>query len=141
MPEINQIQQLVAIADTGTISKAAEQLFLTVPPAHPMASRTDGITFSDLAGETMLLFRDIGVWDKVVKENLSQTNFILQDQGEAFVALLSASALPAFATNLTLRYANRRQNRVCLPILDSEACITFYCSVLTENQKYMPEEL
>lgn len=118
-----------------------ERLYLTVPPAHPMAARTDGITFSDLAGETMLLFRDIGVWEKVVKEKLAQTKFILQDQDEAFTALLEASALPAFATNLTLRYANRSQNRVCLPLLDPEARITFYCSVLNENKKFLPEEL
>ena len=118
-----------------------EQLYLNVPPAHPMAARTDGITFRDLAGETMLLFRDIGVWKKVVRENLSQTKFIFQDEDEAFTALLEASALPAFATNLTLRYANRRQNRVCLPILDPEARITFYCSVLSENKKFLPEEL
>ena len=118
-----------------------EQLYLTVPPAHPMAARTGGITFRDLAGETMLLFRDIGVWEKVVKEKLAQTKFILQDHDEAFTALLEASALPAFATNLTLRYSNRRQNRVCLPILDPEACITFYCSVLSENKKFLPEDL
>ena len=118
-----------------------ERLYLTVPPAHPMATRTEGIHFSDLAGETMLLFRDIGIWDRVVKDKLSQTKFILQDQDEAFAALLDASALPAFVTNLTLRYSNRRQNRVCLPILDPEAQITFYCSVLRENEKLLPEEL
>lgn len=115
-----------------------EQLYLTVPPAHPLAARTDGITFADLAGETMLLFRDIGIWEAVVKEKLSQTNFILQDQDEAFTALLEASALPAFATNLTMRFSNRRQNRVYIPILDPEACITFYCSVLREGEKYLP---
>ena len=31
MPEMNQIQQLLAIADTGTISKAAEQMHLSQP--------------------------------------------------------------------------------------------------------------
>ena len=118
-----------------------EDLYVTVPPAHPMAARTDGITFSDLAGETMLLFRDIGVWKEVVDEKMSQTRFILQDQDEAFTALLDASALPAFVTNLTLRYSNRRQNRVRLPLLDPEAHITFYCSVLSGNQKYLPESL
>ena len=118
-----------------------EELYLTVPPAHPMAARTDGIHFSDLAGETMLLFRDIGIWEKVVKEKLAQTKFILQDQDEAFTALLDVSALPAFVTNLTIRYGNRRQNRICLPILDPEAQITFYCSVLSENKKFLPEEL
>ena len=106
-----------------------------------MAARTKGIRFEELSGETMLLFRDIGVWEQVVQEKLSRTKFILQDQDEAFAALLEASALPAFATNLTLRYANRRQNRVCLPILDPEAYMTFYCSVLSENKKYLPAEL
>ena len=118
-----------------------EDLYVTVPPAHPMAARTEGIHFGDLAGETMLLFRDIGIWDKVVKDKLSQTKFILQDQDEAFTALLDASALPAFVTNLTLRYSNRRQNRVCLPLVDPEAHITFYCSALKENEKILPEEL
>ena len=133
----------VPIDEPGVLCRryCEERLFLTVPPAHPMATRTDGIHFSDLAGETMLLFRDIGIWEKVVKEKLAQTKFILQDQDEAFTALLDASALPAFVTNLTVRYGNRRQNRVHLPILDPEAQITFYCSVLKENEKLLPEGL
>lgn len=118
-----------------------EQLYLTVPPAHPLASKTEGIWFDDLAGETMLLFRYIGVWQKVVDEKLQQTTFILQDQDEAFGALLTASALPAFATNLTLKYSNRsRPNRVAVPFLDPEAKIAFYCSVLRKNRQYLPQE-
>lgn len=87
---------------------------MTVPPAHPMAARTDGITFNDLAGETMLLFRDIGVWKKVVDEKLGQTRFILQDQDDAFTTLLDASALPAFVTNLTIRL-RQPQTEPCPP--------------------------
>ena len=119
----------------------SEQLFLTVPPAHPLASRSDGVRFDDLAGETMLLFRYIGVWQTVVNEKMQRTTFISQDQDDAFNALLSVSALPAFATDLTLRYRHRqKENRVSIPFLDPEAKMRFYCSVLDGNQKFLPEE-
>lgn len=118
-----------------------EQLFLTIPPAHPLASRTDGVWFDDLAGETMLLFRYIGAWQNIVNEKMQQITFISQDQDEAFNALLSASALPAFATNLALRYRHpRKDNRLAIPFLDPEAHMKFYCSVLRENEKFLPEE-
>lgn len=39
-----------------------EQLYLTVPPAHPLANSKDGIYLEDLAGETMLLYKEIGIW-------------------------------------------------------------------------------
>ena len=51
----------------------------------------------------MLLIKDIGIWKELVNSKMSQTNFILQEQGEAFSALIQASALPAFATNLTIK--------------------------------------
>lgn len=114
-----------------------EQLFLTIPPAHPLADRTDGIYLDDLAGETMLLIKDIGIWRELVDSKMSQTRFILQEEGETFSALVQASALPAFATNLTIRNRNRDQNRSVIPILDPESSITFYCSVREANKNYL----
>lgn len=117
-----------------------EQLYLTVPPAHPLADRKSGIYLEDLAGETMLLFKEIGIWKNRVISKMSQTNFILQDQDEAFSALIQVSALPAFASDLTLKHGDRwqNQNRLTLPILDPEAHVTFYCSVHKSNKKYLP---
>lgn len=86
-----------------------EQLFLTIPPAHPLAARTEGIYAEDLAGETMLLYRDIGVWNHFLETKMTQTQFIIQDQDDAFTALIRASSLPAFATNLTMRQADRQK--------------------------------
>lgn len=116
-----------------------EQLYLTVPPAHPLANRHDGIYLEDLAGATMLLYKDLGVWSRLVETKMSQINFILQEREEAFVSLIQASALPAFATNLTLDNGDRRQNRAVLPVLDPEATITFYCCVHKSNKAYLPE--
>jgi len=116
-----------------------EQLFLTVPPAHPLASHTEGIHFGDLAGETMLLFKDIGIWKEIALPQMPLTNFILQEEDAAFSALVQASALPAFASNLTLKYRGGREKRTILPVLDPQASITFYCSVLKSNKVYLPE--
>ena len=118
-----------------------EDLCLTVPPAHPLANRKEGIYLDDLAGETMLLLKEIGIWEERVISKMPQTSFILQDQDEAFSALVQASALPAFASNLTLKHSERwaeRTNRLVLPILDPEAHITFYCCVHKSHKAYLP---
>lgn len=115
-----------------------EQLYLTVPPAHPLASKKDGIYAEDLAGETMLLFQDIGIWKNFLDTKMAQTEFIVQDNDNAFEALIRSSALPAFATNLTIRRRDRRENRAIIPFLDPEAKITFYCCVRKENKAYLP---
>ena len=116
-----------------------EQLYLTVPPAHPLANRHSGIYLEELAGETMLLYKEIGVWSSLIETKMAQTKFILQDQEEAFASLIQASALPAFATNLTLDNGDGRQNRAILPVLDPQATITFYCCVHKSNKAYLPE--
>ena len=116
-----------------------EQLFLTIPPAHPLAAKNDGIFADELAGETMLLFKEIGIWESFIKAKMSQTDFIIQDRDDAFNALIRASALPAFATNLTLKRNDRRQNRIIIPFLDDEAKMTFYCSTLNKNKIYLPD--
>ena len=116
-----------------------EQLFLTIPPAHPLAAKKDGIFADELAGETMLLFKEIGICQSFIKAKMSQTDFIIQDRDDAFNALIRASALPAFATNLTLKRNDRRQNRIIIPFLDDEAKMTFYCSTLNKNKIYLPD--
>lgn len=115
-----------------------EQLFLTVPPAHPMADKKDGIYLDELAGETMLLYKAIGIWEERTISKMSQTRFIVQDQDDSFAALIQASALPAFASNLTMKNGGPGQNRCAVPILDPEASITFYISVKKTNRAYLP---
>ena len=145
LPRLKEnIYQLIVtdhpIDDPGIVCRefCEEQLYLTVPPAHPLAAKKEGIYAEDLAGETMLLFYDIGVWKRFLDTKMQQTQFIVQNQDEAFNALLRLSALPAFATNLTLKRRDRRENRVIVPFLDPEAKITFYCCVRKENQSYLP---
>lgn len=135
--------QEVTAPDILCCPLCTEELCLTVPPAHPFANSKKGIYLDDLAGETMLLFKEIGVWEERVISKMPQTNFILQEQDEAFSALVQVSALPAFASDLTLKHSERwseRTNRLVLPILDPEAHITFYCCVHKSHKAYLPTE-
>lgn len=116
-----------------------EHLFLTIPPAHPLAAKKEGIYAEDLAGETMLLYKEIGIWNHFLESKMSHTVFIVQDDGETFDALISASALPAFATDLTLQRRSQTVNRSVIPFLDPEASITFYCCVRKSNRSYLPK--
>lgn len=130
----------VSVPDVLCRPFCTEQLYFTVPPAHPLAGSRNGIYLEDLAGETMLLYKEIGIWKERVISKMPQTKFILQDQDEAFSALIQVSALPAFASDLTLKYGDRwqNQNRLAIPILDSDALVTFYCSVHKSHEAYLP---
>lgn len=123
-----------------SIAYCEECLSVSVPPAHPFASRKDGIHLSDLAGETMLLYTEIGLWEERVVNRLTKTTFIRQTERTAFQELVRVSALPSFETNLSIEDDDMRtdtHNRVIVPLLDEEARIQFFCCTKRKNQAYL----
>ncbi|MBQ9346048.1 MAG: LysR family transcriptional regulator [Oscillibacter sp.] len=117
-------------------SFVTEQLFLSLPPAHPLAAK-EGIRLSELAGQTMLLYADLGVWDNLREEKMADIHFIVQKDREAFKDLVTASTLPSFTTNLTRRLAPPPLDRVEIPILDPEASIPFYLCALERSRRLL----
>ena len=108
-----------------------EQLYVSLPPAHPLAKR-EAVYLSDLAGQTMLLYSDLGVWQRLRDEKMHNIRFIVQMERKAFADLISASVLPSFTTNLTQRN-DAPMDRVDVPIQDPEATIRFYLCVLEKQ--------
>lgn len=114
-----------------------EQLFVSLPPAHPLAQR-ESVTLADLAGQTMLLYSDLGVWHRL-HEQMTETHFIVQTERQAFTDLISASVLPSFTTNLTsilpAPSGSPPIDRVAVPISDEAATIQFYVCALKKNRR------
>lgn len=104
----------------------SEHLYITLPPAHPLAGRT-GVHLRELNGQTMLLYSQIGFWYDLCMEKMPEARFLMQDEYTALGELVQASALPAFSTNLVRNDDERHMNRVFIPILDSEARVDYYC--------------
>lgn len=111
-----------------------EQLFLVVPEDHKLANKQE-VTTDDLKGLTMLLYDHLGIWEDFVAP-LKDTTFIRQKDRNTFTALLSASQLPYFNTNITQSYFGMDEKRVHIPISNPEAIKTFYAVTQQQNHNF-----
>ncbi len=126
------------VTEDGVLCRelVTEQLYISLPPAHPLA-RKEGIYLSELAGQTMLLFSDLGIWGRLRDEEMSDIRFIVQTDREAFADLISASVLPSFTSSLLRGRISPPIDRVELPILDEKASIHFWLCGLRKQKKLM----
>ena len=102
-----------------------EHLLFSLPPAHPL-SGSKGLHLSDMDGETMLLFSQIGFWKRIPSEKMKSSHFLVQKESYDFEELIRHSALPYFSSDIAVRQQGTIPNRIFIPILDPEANITYY---------------
>ena len=114
-----------------------ESLFFSLPKEHPLAGRKT-LSFSDMDGETFLVYSEIGVWDELHRRELPHSRFILQSDRSALQEIARSSTLPAFATNLSLRHPGYDIDRVSIPITDPSATMSFWCCCLKQDEKRYP---
>lgn len=111
-----------------------EQLYFSLPPAHPLSS-AEGLYFKDIDGESVLLLSQIGFWREVCRQKMPMTRALVQTEQEDFEELVQASALPSFVSDLTMRWAGKPENRVVIPVLDPEATVVYHFLCKTEDKK------
>lgn len=104
-----------------------EHLYLCVPRDHALAGR-DRVSLQDMNGFNFLLGTDLGFWNDVVRNRLSASRFLVQDDEFALDELIRTSTLPCFATDVSLerRYRDVGENRVSIPITDPEVNVSFW---------------
>ena len=140
----NDIDQLIVLHekpdDELYISKkcSSESLMFSLPKGHKYAKRKS-LTFSEMNGENMLLMPDIGFWS-FVKEKMPDSNFLVQEDRFSFNQLLIASSLPSFITDLSQKYHETASGRICVPISDKEAFVTYYL-VCKKEHEYLYKSL
>lgn len=106
-----------------------EQLYLSVPPAHPLAGYPS-LHLKDIEGQTMLLYSQIGFWYDLCMNEMPNVRFLMQNEYDVFGELVSASALPCFTTDQAMKRNGLEPNRKAIPFLDKEATATYYCICL-----------
>ena len=112
----------------------SERLFFSLPKDHPLAHREE-LYFSDMDGETFLVFSDVGVWDALHRRAMPHSRFLLQDDHAALQEIVRTSSLPAFVTDLSLRLRTTDESRVNIPIKDESATMRFWCCCLKADEK------
>lgn len=102
-----------------------EHLHLSVLPAHP-AAMMDSVTFSDIDSGSFLVYKNLGIWENIVRECMPNTRFIFQNGVDEYLEVIDSSSLPTFDTDWGLLIYGQRANRVSVPIRDDAAKKTFY---------------
>ena len=100
-------------------------LYLSVPPAHPLAPFKE-ISFSDLNGQSVLLLSRIGFWNEVCQRMIPESHLLFQDDPSVFNELTKMSALPNFRSDITIQIEEAEDNRILIPITDNEAHVSYY---------------
>ncbi|MBP3201705.1 MAG: LysR family transcriptional regulator substrate-binding protein [Lachnospiraceae bacterium] len=102
----------------------SEKLYFYLHKNHPLANKKS-ISFKEMDGESLLMNRKVGFWDKIVRNNMPNSNFILQDNLDNLRILIDNSNISAFASNLTI---NERivPNRIAIEIKDKISKVDFY---------------
>lgn len=102
-----------------------EALYLSLPPAHPLALFKE-VSFDDLNGESVLLLSRIGFWNEICVKMIPQSHLLIQEDNAVFNELTKASALPCFSSNITIQRDHDEENRIKIPFVDKEAHVTYF---------------
>ena len=119
--------------DTIVVEYCEEDLYVALPPAHPLAGR-DSLYLADLNGQSILQYSKVGFWLDICKAKMPDSMFIMQDEFDTLNELRRTSALPAFATNITGATPSS-EHRVMVPLLDDEVNVIFYLKYKKANRK------
>ena len=117
-----------------------EKLYIVLPKEHPLAGR-EGIWLKELESMNILLFCQIGFWYELCVDKIPNPHFLLQNDFEAFGALVQASNLPVFTSSYFLAYPTipHDNNRVVIPILDEEAYVHYFLACkLSDKKRFRP---
>lgn len=111
-----------------------EHLFFLLPKNHRFARRKS-LTLSEMNGENMLLFTDIGFWGEIVRKKMPDSRFLLQSERYSFEELIVNSVLPCFSTDIGMKGHGSYDNRRAVPISDPEVNVSYYLVCKKENRK------
>ena len=79
----------------GTESLRVNSDAIVVP-----ANKTE-TTFQEMAGFSFVVLRDIGIWQRIIEDNIPNAKFIYQAEVDDFNEIRRYSSLPYFTTNIT----------------------------------------
>lgn len=113
---------------------ASEDLYATLPPSHPLANR-EAIHINEVNAENVLFYTHVGFWQEMLRSKLPNTHFVFLDEYDIVNHLIRSVDWPYFQTNFTIPERPELADRVNIPLLDSEAHVTYYCICKKKHYK------
>lgn len=113
-----------------------EHLSFLLPKRHRFARRKS-LSVSEMNGENMLLFQDIGFWHDLVEEKMPDSRFLVQTERYTFMELIENSTMPVFTSDYfcnSFSCGSPAADRVTVPITDPEFHISYYLVCRRKNR-------
>lgn len=113
-----------------------EHLSFLLPKRHRFARRKS-LSVSEMNGENVLLFQDIGFWHDLVVSKMPDSRFLVQTERYTFLELIENSTMPCFATDAfrdIFPGVPPASDRIAVPIMDPEFNVTYYLVCGASNQ-------
>lgn len=105
-----------------------EHLSICVRKDHELAGKPS-VCMKDLNGYNFLLRSELGFWDKLCRQHMPASKFLVQNDEFEFNELVNNSSLPSFTTDVALDRYPVPQDRITIPISDAEVNVSFYIAV------------
>ena len=103
-----------------------ETLYACIPLSNPLSSESE-ISFGDINGYNAIIKNQIGFWDKICRDKMPASRFIVQCDDFAFRELVKASTLLSFSTNLSDDgYCDILKDCSIIRIKDMEADVRYH---------------
>lgn len=109
----------------------SEELYFSLPSNNLLINKKE-LSFKDLDGQTMLLYKNIGFWKERVLKHMPHTHFIIENNRHDFLKLLDHSDFVCFTTDLAIEEGILK-NRVIKEISNPEALVPFYICCLEKK--------
>jgi DNA-binding transcriptional LysR family regulator len=103
-----------------------EELIFSVPANHRFADREE-LSFAEINGETLLSFKNIGMWRHVHEQTVPDCNILYQDNFSAFAAIANQTDIPYFTSYALMKYFKiTRPGSKLIKVTDKEAVANHY---------------
>lgn len=104
-----------------------ENLSVCLPKNHPLLNNNpQTLSFNDINGYNFLLESKLGFWDRLCRQEMPASRFLVQQNEFEFTELIKNSSLPFFATEVTDLSRYDLSNRVIILLSDSKAAVKYY---------------
>lgn len=113
-----------------------ESLYISIPSTHFLVGLKKGVHWTDIDGQSFLLYNYTGCWEEILKRNLKKSKFLRSSSTAELKEIVEYSTIPSFLTNLSAKI-NAAEGRINIPILDSDATLDFYVLCKKNNAKVL----
>ncbi|WP_130811137.1 LysR family transcriptional regulator [Olsenella sp. Marseille-P4559] len=110
-----------------------EALSVEAPADDELAGR-DHVTWEDINGRPFLVLESIGFWMGIVRDNLPDSQIIVQQDPQVFTQLVASSDLLNFVTDASA-FSHPSTGRVRIPIWGTGASATYFAACLNDSSE------